>query len=97
MFCCRRHPSTMQADCELIILAGQKFGLIEGPLWGQFLELTGRNVNGRIYDPDSPHARDDDVRVDVLEALRELRPTHICYPGRGMCRRRSRVNGYNRQ
>ena len=70
-----------QADCELIVLAGQTLGSIDGPLWGQFLELTGRNVNGGIHDPRSPRARADGVRTDVLEALAELRPTHIRYPG----------------
>ena len=70
-----------RSDAEIIILANQTLGKIEGPLFGQFLELAGRCVNDGIYDPQSPLARPDGVRPDVLEAIRELQPTHIRYPG----------------
>lgn len=63
------------------MLANQTLGAIEGRLWGQFIELAGRCVNGGIYDPDSPNARADGTRADVFEAMRELQPTHIRYPG----------------
>ena len=66
---------------ENIILGGNTLGRIEGPLFGQFLELAGRCINGGVYDPDSPRSRKDGVREDVLESLKELRPTHIRYPG----------------
>jgi len=72
-------PSDSQA--ELIILANKTLGRIEGPLWGQFIELVGRGIDGGVYDPGSPLARPDGVRADVFEALAELRPTHIRYPG----------------
>lgn len=68
-------------DCELFVLGGKALGPIEGPLWGQFIEFVGRCIHGGIYDPGSPAARADGVRTDVLEALRELRPTHVRYPG----------------
>ncbi|MCE9590249.1 MAG: hypothetical protein K8S99_06970 [Planctomycetes bacterium] len=73
--------ATPPHDAELIILANQTLGKIEGRLWGQFIELAGRCINGGIYDPDSPHARPDGTRADVFEAMRELQPTHIRYPG----------------
>ena len=73
--------SASRMDSEIIVLAGKTLAEIGGPLFGQFLELGGRCVNGGIYDPGSPTVRADGVRTDVLEAIRELRPTHIRYPG----------------
>ena len=68
-------------QAEIIILGGNTLGKVAGPLFGQFLELAGRCINGGIYDPDSPRSRKDGIREDVLESLKELRPTHIRYPG----------------
>jgi alpha-N-arabinofuranosidase len=68
-------------NAEIIVLGNRTLGTIEGPLFGQFLELGGRCVNDGIYDPKSPLAREDGVRPDVVEAIRELKPTHIRYPG----------------
>ena len=68
-------------DAEIFVLANQPLGPIAGRLFGQFLEMAGRCVNDGLYDPQSPHARADGVRTDVLEAIAELRPTHIRYPG----------------
>ncbi|MAE59904.1 MAG: hypothetical protein CMJ49_00955 [Planctomycetaceae bacterium] len=68
-------------DAQIFVFAGQELGPINGRLFGQFLEIAGRCVNDGIYDPQSPHARADGVRTDVLEAIAELNPTHIRYPG----------------
>jgi len=73
--------SEQSAEAEIIVLGGKTVAELRGPLFGQFLELGGRCVNGGIYDPGSPRARPDGVREDVLEAIRQLRPTHIRYPG----------------
>jgi alpha-N-arabinofuranosidase len=74
-------PKVTPAQAELFILTNKTLGRIEGPLFGQFLELAGRCVNDGLYEPASPLARSDGLRADVVEALRELRPTHIRYPG----------------
>jgi alpha-N-arabinofuranosidase len=66
---------------EITILAGQPLGEIRGPLFGQFIELAGRCINNGLYDPESPLARPDGLRPDVVAMLKELRPTHIRYPG----------------
>lgn len=68
-------------DAELIVLTQKVLGQIKGRLWGQFIELGGRCINGGIFDPGSPQAEANGVRRDVFEALRELQPTHIRYPG----------------
>lgn len=73
--------TSTETQAELIVLANKTLGRIEGPLWGQFIELVGRGINGGVYDPDSPLSRPDGIRTDVFEALSELRPTHIRYPG----------------
>ena len=66
---------------EIIVLGRNVLGPIEGPLFGQFFELGGRCVNNGVFEPDSPRSREDGVRTDVLEALQELKVTHIRYPG----------------
>lgn len=73
--------STQAAEAEIIVLGGKTLAEVGGPLFGQFLEFDGRCINGGLYDPQSPHARPDGVREDVLEAVRQLKPTHIRYPG----------------
>ncbi len=51
-------------------------GTLDDRLYGQFIELAGRCVNGGIYDPGSPHARADGVRTDVKDGalVRGFRP-----------------------
>jgi alpha-N-arabinofuranosidase len=68
-------------NAEVIILGNRTVGMVHDRLFGQFLELTGRCINGGLYDPDSPLARADGLRADVVEALRELRPGYVRYPG----------------
>jgi len=68
-------------NAEILVLANQTLGEIEGPLFGQFLEITGRCINRGLYDPESPLARADGLRTDVIEAIKELRPSYIRYPG----------------
>ncbi|MBI4282941.1 MAG: hypothetical protein HY663_00555 [Chloroflexi bacterium] len=68
-------------ETEIIILGNKTLGKIEGPLFGQFLELGGRCINGGVFDPGSSRSRPDGIREDVLQALKELCPTHIRYPG----------------
>lgn len=66
---------------KIIVLPNKTLGTVHDRLFGQFLELAGRCVNGGVYDPESPHARSDGIRTDVLEALHEQRPGFVRYPG----------------
>jgi len=68
-------------ETEIIVFGNKTLGTIEGPLFGQFFELGGRCINGGVFEPGSPKSRPDGIREDVLEALKELNPTHIRYPG----------------
>ena len=50
-------------------------------LFSGFAEHMGRCIYGGIYDPESPHADANGLRVDVLAALRELNFRSMRYPG----------------
>lgn len=50
-------------------------------LFSGFAEHLGRCIYGGIYDPASPCADERGLRVDVLDALRELNFRMIRYPG----------------
>ncbi len=56
-------------------------GSIEPTLFGGFLEHMGRAIYQGIYEPGSPLADERGFRRDILQALRELAPTIIRYPG----------------
>ena len=50
-------------------------------IFGQFLEHFHRQVYGGVFDPGSPLADKRGFRVDVIEALRELRVPIVRWPG----------------
>ena len=50
-------------------------------LFGQFIEYMGRDIEGGIYDPQSPLSDANGIRQDVLAKAKELAPTMIRYPG----------------
>jgi alpha-L-arabinofuranosidase len=58
-------------------------------LFGAFVEHLGRCVYGGIYEPGHPSADTNGLRRDVLDLVKELRPTIIRYPGGNF------VSGYN--
>lgn len=50
-------------------------------LFGQFLEHFHRQVYGGVFEPGSPLSNDAGFRLDVVEALRELRVPVVRWPG----------------
>lgn len=50
-------------------------------LFGQFLEHFHRQVYGGVFEPGSSLSDADGFRVDVIEALRELRVPVVRWPG----------------
>ena len=56
-------------------------GTIDPAIFGGFVEHMHRCVYGGIYEPGSPLADEQGFRLDVLEAVRGLAPTHLRYPG----------------
>lgn len=57
-------------------------GTINRNLFGQFIEQTGRIVNDGLYvGEDSPIPNKNGVRLDVLEAFRDLKVPLLHWPG----------------
>lgn len=56
-------------------------GEVDPFLYGNFVEHLGRMIYGGIWEPGSPLADEDGFRTDVLDAIRELNPTILRYPG----------------
>ena len=50
-------------------------------IFGQFLEHFHRQVYGGIFDPGSPLSDKSGFRMDAIEALRELKPPVVRWPG----------------
>ena len=50
-------------------------------IFGQFLEHFHRQVYGGVFEPGSPLADPEGFRLDVVEALRELRVPVVRWPG----------------
>ena len=64
-------------------------GITHRRLFGAFVEHLGRCVYEGIYEPGHPTADERGFRRDVLELVRELKPTIMRYPGGNF------VSGYN--
>jgi alpha-N-arabinofuranosidase len=56
-------------------------GEVDPLIYGSFVEHLGRMIYGGIYEPGSPLADENGLREDVMEAIRELNPTILRYPG----------------
>ncbi len=50
-------------------------------IFGGFLEHFGRQVYGGVFEPGSPLADKKGFRLDVIEALKELKVPVIRWPG----------------
>src|SRR3954454_1414953 len=50
-------------------------------IFGQFLEHFHRQVYGGVFDPGSPLSDKEGFRLDVVEALRELKVPIVRWPG----------------
>ena len=56
-------------------------GTIDKNIYGHFIEHILTCINGGVYDPKSPFADKEGIRVDVLEKLKELAPPVLRFPG----------------
>ncbi len=56
-------------------------GAIDRNIFGGFAEHMHRCIYGGIYDPGSPQADDQGLRLDVLDALRRQGMPVVRYPG----------------
>jgi alpha-L-arabinofuranosidase len=56
-------------------------GVVDGRLFGSFVEHMGRAIYGGIYEPGHPTADADGWRRDVIDLARRLGVTIVRYPG----------------
>jgi len=63
------------------INAKRTLGKSDKMIYGHFIEHFHRQIYGGIYDPNSQFADKDGFREDVIEALRQLKPPIIRWPG----------------
>nr|MBP8951932.1 alpha-N-arabinofuranosidase [Armatimonadota bacterium] len=66
---------------RIVINTDRTLGEIHPHIYGQFIEHLGRCIYGGIYDPGSRLADENGFRRDVMEALRELKPGILRWPG----------------
>lgn len=59
----------------------RKIGEVDKHLYGNFVEHLGRCVYGGIYDEGSPLSDDKGIRLDVLQAVKDLDVSITRYPG----------------
>jgi alpha-L-arabinofuranosidase len=69
------------ARASLTIDPAFQVGEVNPRLFGSFVEHLGRCVYTGIHEPGHPAAREDGLRQDVLDLVRELGVTLVRYPG----------------
>ena len=63
----------------------QEKGKINRELYGQFIEQAGRIVYGGLFvGKDSPIPNEDGVRLDVIQAYRDIQVPLLHWPGGGV-------------
>lgn len=68
-------------QCEIVIDTETSLGHASPYIYGQFIEYMGQDIEGGIFDPESPLSDENGIRRDVLEKAKELAPTMIRFPG----------------
>ncbi|MEO6718868.1 MAG: alpha-L-arabinofuranosidase C-terminal domain-containing protein [Ferruginibacter sp.] len=56
-------------------------GEVDKNIYGNFVEHLGRCVYGGVYDPGNPLSDKNGYRKDVMEAVKDLKPSLVRYPG----------------
>jgi alpha-N-arabinofuranosidase len=70
-----------QENARIKIDLDRTVGEIDEKIYGNFVEHLGRCVYGGIYDEESELSDERGFRLDVLEAVKDLKMTQIRYPG----------------
>lgn len=58
-----------------------EIGKVDDRLFSSFAEHLGRCIYSGLYEPGHPRADENGFRTDVMELIRELKVSHIRYPG----------------
>ena len=68
-------------DARIKIDLDRTIGDVDKHIYGNFVEHLGRCVYGGIYEEGSKLSDENGFRKDVMEAVKDLKPTIIRYPG----------------
>ncbi len=69
-------------DCEGFVDAGAPVGTLDKRCYGQFIEHLGRCIYGGVWVGEGSEIPNvDGFRLDVLEAVKELKPAVVRWPG----------------
>jgi alpha-N-arabinofuranosidase len=69
-------------ECKGSIDAEEPLGKLDKRCYGQFIEHLGRCINGGIWvGEDSKIPNENGFRLDVLEAVKEIKPAIVRWPG----------------
>lgn len=66
---------------ELHINANRVVGARDMMIYGHFLEHFHRQIYGGVFAPDSPLADTQGFRTDVINALKQIKPPVVRWPG----------------
>jgi len=82
ILCSLFYPSALNAqNARIKIDIERTIGEVDPHIYGNFVEHLGRCVYGGIFDTASSLADEHGFRKDVVEAIRQLHPTIVRYPG----------------
>ena len=71
----------MSSGNEVVILKDKEKIEYNRMIFGQFIEHFDNQIYGGIYDPKSKFSDSDGFRVDVIEALKEIKVPIVRWPG----------------
>lgn len=74
-------PCLGGAQAHASLDVNNRIGMVDGALYGGFIEHLGRNVYGGVYDPSDVQADEDGFRRDVIAEMKALSTPIFRYPG----------------
>ena len=77
--CTTQQPTSIKANVTINTDATTK--TYNPMIFGGFLEHFGKQIYGGVFDPNSPLSDENGFRMDVINALKELKTPVIRWPG----------------
>ncbi len=68
-------------EASVVIQTGTPVIQYDPMIFGGFIEHLGKQIYGGFFEPGSPLADEDGFRLDVIEAIRELKVPVVRWPG----------------
>ncbi len=68
-------------ECQITVYPKRKLGTVDPMIFGHFTEHAFRCIYEGLYDPQSEFADEADLRKDVVNAIKDVKPAVIRYPG----------------